>query len=155
VRILEFKDYCSGLVLRNRIYLGVMFLLFLALLYTTVTPKIYEAPGTKYLLFAVYKYNYTPEDYRKTFLKWELQSPLLDKEKLIKQVEENRIYSYFRPKRVRKLKNEKGAWLVCGKRVVFTDSPQFQKLKQGYFCARIKNVGGKFFVEEEKWLSVR
>jgi len=151
VKIPEFKDYCTRLVLKSRILFLLVILLLIALVVVSARPKSALAPGSKYLLFAVYKFNYTPEDYRKTFLKWELQSPLIDKEKLISQVEENRIYSYFRPKVARKDPSEEGAWIVCGKRVIFTDSPRFQRLKEGRFCVKVKNVDGKFFVEDKWW----
>jgi len=147
----EFKDYCTKLVLKSRILLLLVILLLTALVVVSARPKSALAPGSKYLLFAIYKFNYTPEDYEKTFLKWELLSPLIDKEKLIKQVKENRLYSYFRPKTVKRVRDEEGVWVVCGRRVIFTDSPQFQKLKEGRFCVRIKNVEGKFFVEKKWW----
>jgi len=149
MKLVEFKDYCGKLVLKSRMYLGIIFLLLVSLIYVSAKPKVYPVPGSKILLFAFYKYNYTPEDYPKTFLKWELQSPLVNKQKLIEQVRENRLYSYYRPKKA--FRRQDGSWVVVGKREVFTDKPTFQVLKKGRFTIVVKNVAGKLYVDEEEW----
>jgi len=150
MRILEFKDYCGKLVLKSRIYLLIIFILPIVLAFNSAKPKVVDIPGNKYLLFAVLKYNYAPEDYERTFLKWELQSPLIDRKKLIDTVQRERLYSYFRPSSARKLQEE-GSWIVCGRRIVYTDSPAYKRLREGKFCVRLKNISGKIFVDREWW----
>ena len=151
MKVFEFKDYCGKLVLKNRIYLFLIAVLLLVAVFLSVRPKVAEVPGSRYLLFTVLKYNYTPLDYEKTFLPFEFTSPLIDREKLIKTVKEERLYSYFRPKRAEKVNNDEDVWIVCGKRTTFTDSPSFRKLRSGRFCVRLKNIGGKIFVDREWW----
>jgi len=151
VRIPEFKDYCSKVVLKSRIFAFLSLLLFIGLIVVSTAPKVAVAPSERYLLYAMLKYNYTPEDYRKTFLKWELKNPLIDKEKLIKYVEENRIYSYFRPYRATYDEKNK-EWVIVGKRLIWTDKPSYSVLRKGKFAVKVRNVSGKFFVEKEKWL---
>ena len=150
MRILEFKDYCGKLVLKSRIYLGIIFILLTALVFVSAEPKIVDVPGNKYLLFAILKYNYTPEDYEKTILKWELQSPLIDRKKHVETVQKERLYSYFRPSSARKLQ-ERGSWIVCGRRIIYTDSPAYKRLREGKFCVRLKNISGKIFADKEWW----
>jgi len=148
MRILEFKDYCGKLVLRTRILTALVVLFGFLTLYFSLTPKVADVPESRYLLFALYKFNYTPDDYEKTFLKMELPSPFQDRRKLVEEVKRERIYSYFRPLSV--LKTKDGV-KVCGYRVIFTDSPSFTVLRRGRFCVELSNVQGKVFIRSKRW----
>ena len=150
MRVLEFKDYCAKLVLRNYILTGIVFILLVALGVALTKPKVAVVPGNRYLLFALLKLNYTPEDYPKTYLSWEFVGPLqeLEKKKNVETVKKERIYSYFRPTRIKRLQEE--GYLVCGHRVIFTDSP-FRRIREGVFCVKLKNVEGKVYIEESFW----
>jgi len=108
LRVLEFKDYCAKLVLRNYILTGIVFILLVALGVALTKPKVAVVPGNRYLLFALLKLNYTPEDYPKTYLSWEFVGPLqeLEKKKNVETVKKERIYSYFRPTRIKRLQEE-------------------------------------------------
>lgn len=147
--MVEFKEYCTKLVLKSRILGALAVLFFLLAVYFATVQKPCMSTGDRYLLFTMLKYNYTPETYPKTFLSWELKNPLINKDQLIKEVQQNRIYSYFRP--FKAVKGEKGEWVIVGFRETFTDSPTFQVLRKGTFTVWVKNVEGKFFVEKEQW----
>ena len=147
--MVEFKEYCTKQVLKSRILGVLVFLLFVLTVYFATVQKPCISTGDRYLLFTMLKYNYTPETYPKTFLSWELENPLVNKEQLIREVQQNRLYSYFRPFKARKIDN--GVWVVVGFRETFTDTPKFQVLRKGTFVVQVKNVGGKFFVAKESW----
>ena len=149
MRILSFKDYCAKLVLRSYILAGAVFVLLVALGVALTKPKVAEVPGNRYILFAFLKFNYTPEDYPKTYLSWEFLGPLqeVERKRNIETIRRERIYSYFRPTTVRKLQE---GYLVCGHRLIFTEPP-FRRLREGTFCAKLKNIEGKVYAEKTFW----
>lgn len=149
MKVLEFTNYCSKKALENRIMkIVIVVLLFLCVL-LAVKPKQAVVPFSNYLNFSFLKYNYIPDDYYKTLnIPIEYYSPLMDKQKLIDTVKRQRLYSYFRPRSMKRTSS--GVW-ICGFRRLWTDYPKLSILRQGRFCAFYTNINGKLYVSKEVW----